>query len=498
MIKLKSILIPAVLITFYGCSPNHVKHLPRSHQERLTHQIETQINEPELQSAILGIMVQSLETGEILYEHNAKKLLMPASNEKIPTSAAALLNFGPDFTFKTNVYIRGDVQNDVLLGDLIVVGSGDPTIGYRACENRDSCTIFEPWIRSLKSIGIDSISGHLIGVDDVFDDEAVGYGWTLDNLSYSYAPQIGGLNFNENYARVSVFVDSASRDIRTKIFPDCVYLNLLTDIEIIEDEEAETEFRVWRQEGTNDVYIRGKMRPNERRRTSVSIHNPTRYFLAGLRSELKKLGIGVRGNLIDSDSIEDPFSLSDVTLVHTHVSAPFSDILTTLMKVSQNLYAESFVKLLGAHFGREGSFEEGEKVIKKTLRRLGLAEDSYSFMDGSGLSRYNYISPYLIVKILRGMYYHKYRSIFISSLPLSGVDGTIGYRTKNTVAQNNIRAKTGTISNVRCLSGYATTKDGEVLAFSIMANNFLCSVHVIMDLQDRISMLLASHSRSEL
>ena len=496
MIKLKSISILAVLITFYGCSPKHVKHLPLSHQERLAHQIEAQINEPELQSATLGIMVQSLETGEILYEHNAKKLLMPASNEKIPTSSAALINFGPDFTFKTNIYIRGDIQDDVLLGDLIVVGSGDPTIGYRDCENRDSCGIFESWAESLKSMGIDSISGHLIGVDDVFDDEAVGYGWTLDNLSYSYAPQIGGLNFNENYARVLVIADSASGEIMTRTFPDCNYLNLVTDIEIIDDEDAETDVRIWRQEGTNDVYIQGEMRLNERRRASVSIHNPTRYFLAGLRTELDKFGIGVRGELVDRDSLGDQFSLSEATLVHTHVSAPFSDILTTLMKVSQNLYAESFVKLLGAHYGREGSFEEGEKVIKRTLRRLGLPEDSYAFMDGSGLSRYNYISPYLIVKILRGMYYHKYKSYFVNSLPVSGVDGTIGYRTKNTVAQNNIRAKTGTISNVRCLSGYATTKDGEVLAFSIMANNFLCSVHVIMDLQDRISMLLASFSRN--
>ena len=153
------------------------------------------------------------------------------------------------------------------------------------------------------------------------------------------------------------------------------------------------------------------------------------------------------------------------------------------------------VKLLGHHFGKEGSFDEGAKIVKQTLRRFGLEENSYSFMDGSGLCRYNYISPAHLVKILRNMYYHRYGEIYREMLPIAAVDGTIDYRMKGTVAQNNIFAKTGTISNVRCLSGYATTRDGETLIFSTMFNNFLCSVNVVMAVQDQICMLLSSFSR---
>ena len=489
-IKIISICLLLTLIA--GCAPSYIKKNHFTPVEQLSHQIDMQIATPELETAFIGILVQSIDTGEILYQHNAKKVMMPASNEKIPTSAAALIKFGPDYKYETKVYANGQIVDGVLKGDLIIVGSGDPTIGYRFCEKLDTCKIFRSWADALQKKGISHIEGNLIGVDDIFDDELLGYGWDVSDLSYYYAAQINGLILNENYARITIAADS---NINIKTFPDYGYLDVSSNVQVTDDKKEQTNILVHRTLGTNNVNIKGKLKVGKSYVESVTVHNPTLYFLSGLRHELTELGVIINGKEIDSDDLPDSLQISKKQLIYTHLSPPFSKIIKVLMKESQNLYAESFVKLLGARFGKKGSFKEGAKIIKSTLVKFGLDKNSYKYRDGSGLCRYNYISPYHIVKILKGMYLHPYGEIYRNSLPVAGVDGTIDYRMKGTCAAGKVIAKTGTISNVRCLSGYAITKDDEVLVFSIMANNFLCSVHTIMDIQDRICMLLTSFSR---
>ena len=489
--KLPLLISTALLLS--NCAGTYQHRLTLPPEEKLARQIDQQIATPELETALVGIMVQSVKTGEILYQHNANTLMMPASNEKIPTSAAALLRLGPDFRYQTSIYTTGTIENGILKGDLIVVASGDPTFSSRFCENTTDCFIFQAWADSLHAKGINAIKGDIIGIDDVFDDESIGYGWALNNLSYSYSTQIGGFMYNENTARIIINADSSGEYMNIKITPDLGYLKIVPDLEINSDE---TEISVDRIPESNTLQITGKIRPADHDIANVSIHDPTLYFLNALKWELVLLGIPVYGEPVDADVLINKAKLSQKKLLFTHTSIPFKDVLKILLKESQNLYAESMVKLLGSQFGSEGSFVEGAKIVKQTLRRFGLEEDSYSYMDGSGLCRYNYISPAHLVKILRNMYYHRYGEIYRQSLPIAGVDGTIDYRLKGTVAQNNIFAKTGTISNVRCLSGYAITKDGETLVFSTMFNNFLCNVNVVMDVQDRICMLLSSFSRN--
>jgi D-alanyl-D-alanine carboxypeptidase/D-alanyl-D-alanine-endopeptidase (penicillin-binding protein 4) len=486
-------LLIITLLFLNNCAGTYQQRPILSPEEKLARQIDLQIATPELETALVGIMVQSAKTGEILYQHNANTLMMPASNEKIPTSAAALIKFGPDFRYKTSIYTTGPIEKGILKGDLVVVASGDPILSYRFCENKADCFVFQAWADSLLAKGIHVIEGDIIGIDNVFDDDPIGYGWSVNNLSYAYSAQIGGFMYNENMAQVIIKADSLGEYINMKIIPDLGYLQLEPDLEINPDE---TKILVVRIPETNRIQILGKIQPGERYIEDVSIHDPTLYFLNGLKWELVLQGINIYGQLIDADFLCAEEKLSEKKLLFTHTSPPFKEILTILMKESQNLYAESMVKLLGHHFGKEGSFEEGAKIVKQTLSRFGLEQDSYSYMDGSGLCRYNYISPAHLVKILRNMYYHRYGEIYRQTLPIAGVDGTIDNRMKRTVAQNNVFAKTGTISNVRCLSGYATTKDGETLVFSTMFNNFLCGVNVVMDIQDRICMLLTSFSRN--
>lgn len=482
-------LLPIFLFMFMGCAGTYQSKYKTPAFKQLAEQLERQISIPELQTALVGIMVQSVKTGEIVYQHNANTVMMPASNEKIPTSVTALVKFGPDFKYQTKIFTTGSIENGILNGDLIVVGSGDPTIGYRDCENRDKCFIFQSWADSLRSKGIRKIVGNIVGVDDVFDDELIGYGWTVDNLPYSYSAQISGLSFNENYATVKITADSSIEQINISVVPDLDYLQVEAQLSINEDE---SDISVKRILNTNRVLLSGTIQSGDSYSQNISVHNPTRYFVCALKQELIQLGIEVSGKGYDADDLPEEKILSERNLLFTHSSIPFKDVLKILLKESQNLYAESLVKLLGYHFGEQGSFAEGEKIIKGTLQRFGLEKDSYALMDGSGLCRYNYISPAYLVKILRRMYYHPYGRIWQECLPVAGVDGTMGYRLQRTMAKNNVFAKTGTISNVRCLSGYATTKDGETLVFSTMFNNFLCSVQTVMDVQDQICMLLTS------
>lgn len=455
-------------------------------------QIDYILSAPELETALVGVLIQSAETGEILYEKNAHNLFMPASNEKIPTSAAALLNFGPDFRFQTSVGFAGSIVDSVLYGDLIVTGSGDPTFSFRFFENEDSGFVFQPWADSLRSHGIRKIEGRVIGIDDAFDDESIGYGWSVNNLSYSYSAQIGALTYNENKARLVIRADSSGENIQYSVFPNPGYVEIESQLVFDADE---TDVFVERVLGTNKIKVQGTIQPGRRYVENISIHDPTLFFLRGLKNEFGSLGIPVSGELVDADVLIDRGALQNQEKLFAIHSMPFSDVLAVLMKESQNLYAESFVKLLGYHYGEEGSFEEGEKVLKRTLSRFGLEDDSYSFMDGSGLCRYNYISPAHLVKIFRRMYFHPFGKVYRNCLTIAGVDGTLKNRLRGTIAQGKIVGKTGTISNVRCLSGYATTADGETLVFSTMFNNFLCSVNVITDIQDQICLLMASQKR---
>jgi D-alanyl-D-alanine carboxypeptidase/D-alanyl-D-alanine-endopeptidase (penicillin-binding protein 4) len=494
----KKLIIISLILAFLlpGCITRYIKQeqlIPVA-SERLANQINLLIDAPEFQTTTIGLLVQSLDTGEILYRRNAEKVLIPASNEKIPTSSVALMKFGPDFCYQTNLYTNGVIEDGVLKGDLIVVGSGDPTISRRFCDDTDKCLIFMDWISALVGLNIKEVQGNLIGIDDIFDDEPVRYR-RRDNQSYYYSAQISGLMLNENSAEVTLRFDPTSHDFKLSVIPDYGYLNFQADISIIDDNKGETRIEMLRETDSNLVTFSGAMKVDDEITRHITVPNPTLYFLYGLAHELSTSGVAVTGQLIDSDDLDSPINIDDLQLLYTHFSPKFSEVLKALLKNSINLYADSFVKLLGYHFGKGGNFEEGEKVIKETLLPFGLEDDSYQYTDGSGLSRSNFISPAQIVKILRGMHYHKYGKIFRECLPLAGIDGTIGSRMKGTSAEGKIYAKTGTISNVRCLSGYVTTKDGENLVFSFLANNFLCSVQVVMDLQDQICIALSSFSR---
>ncbi|MCB0752673.1 MAG: D-alanyl-D-alanine carboxypeptidase/D-alanyl-D-alanine-endopeptidase, partial [Ignavibacteriae bacterium] len=387
-----------ISLIFVGCSTIPVGY-ERINSDELTKKIDSIFNDSLFSHAHWGVLIESLSSGKVLYEKNSERMFMPASNEKIPTAAAALTKLGPDFRFRTIIGYSGNIIDSTLYGDLIIIGDGDPTLSDRIYDK--PTTVFEQWTDSLLSLGIKSISGNIIGDDNKFDDENIGYGWPLDGLDYWYSAEIGALQLNENYVDLEIVLPANISDT-LKIIPDVIsnYYKLINEIEIVDT--GSNNLKITRAYGKNEILLKGKIvRNTEPFERSPTITNPTKFYVTVLKEVLENKGITVLGSPIDCDEIPnyvDSIKVTDSLIVYK--SIPLKEILKVQMKKSQNLYAETMVRILGFNNTGLGSFDEGKKVVENVLQGFGIQPDTYAYMDGSGLSRYNYISPKQIVNIL--------------------------------------------------------------------------------------------------
>jgi D-alanyl-D-alanine carboxypeptidase/D-alanyl-D-alanine-endopeptidase (penicillin-binding protein 4) len=442
-------------------------------------------------------MVQSVETGEVLYRRNAEKLFMPASNLKLVTAAVALARLGPDHRFRTRVAATGPVESDgTLRGDLVVVGGGDPMISERWSEDDDPLAVFRAWVDSLEAHGVRRIAGDVVGDDDLFDDVHIGPGWAWDYLDRAYAAEIGALLYNEGAIAFRITPgDSVGAPAKVEGRPPTAYLRVRNEVVTVSD-STDIELRASRRPFGNDARLWGAIwigRDSVIR--YIAPHEPTLFFVTVLKETLERNGIEVMGRPVDADSLGDRFSGDSLVTLFVHESPPLSEIVKPFLKRSQNQIGEMLLRYLGVAATDTGSVETGRRVVETTLTAWGIPESSYVYVDGSGLSRYNYLSPEAIVRLLRVMARRPEFQVFYDALPIAGVDGTIERRMRGTRAEGNARAKTGYISNARALSGYVTTSDGELLAFSMIVNNFDAPVRAAEYLQDLAVERLANFSR---
>jgi serine-type D-Ala-D-Ala carboxypeptidase/endopeptidase (penicillin-binding protein 4) len=467
-------------LLFWGCSTSQYYNL-----KEVRKQIDLTLHDPQFSQAHWGFLIESLDTGEILYQHNADKMFIPASNQKIITSAATLLTLGADFRFETKLYHSGEIVDSVLTGDLIVQGFGDPTFNQQFYN--DPRQSFRNWADSLLALGIKRIAGNIIGDDNAFDDNGLGRGWMYDDLGHSYAAETGALQFNANSLKLQILPPASTKG-SVKIYPEFKsnYFSILNKTTISKNKK--TKLYINRNPGGNKITVSGNCKIGDSPKwRSVSISNPTSFFVNVFKEILIEKGIRIEGKALDCDEIADWNIIHEnVEILLIHQSPPFVDILKAVMKDSKNLYAETMVKTLGWQEGEIGSFQEGKEVVQKTLSEFGIAPQAYSYNDGSGLSRYNLFSPLQIVQILKEMRNSEYCEIWRDSFPLAGVDGTLKYRLKWDPAKENISAKTGTMANVRCLSGYLQTESGEEVIFSILVNGHLRKSKEIDQTTDQI------------
>ena len=441
-----------------------------------------------------GVLVRSLASGQVLYERNASKLLMPASNMKIVTLAAAAERLGWDYTWTTTVAPAGRVEGGVLNGDLVVRGTGDPTINGRSGE---ATVVFQKWADLLLASGLRRIDGRIVGDASAFDDEELGAGWAWDDMAFDYSAPVSALQFNEDVARIVVkpgVVEGAPAGI--ELIP--AESGLVVDNRVVTGPGDRAALSLRRLPGSDRLTVSGSIgRLAKEAVRLAAVDGPSAYFARAFRQVLIARGIDVTGPAVDARGLAVKPVLDGVTPFFVHRSPPLSEAARVLMKVSQNLYAETFLKTIGAAAGEGGNTESGQKEVVKVLQGWGIAPEEYVLADGSGLSRYNYLTPHMLVTILEQVHRDpRHRDAFAATLPIGGEDGgTIARRFKGTRAAGNVRAKTGSLANVRALSGYVASLDGEPLVFSIIANNFTVPQATIDAAIDRAVEQLASLSR---
>jgi serine-type D-Ala-D-Ala carboxypeptidase/endopeptidase (penicillin-binding protein 4) len=463
----------------------HYKPNARAVRE-LQAELDRVFGAPIMARGVWGVDIRSLDTGEHLYEHDAGRLMMPASNMKIVTLAATASVLGWDHRFTTTLETTAPIEGGVLKGDLIVRGGGDPSINSR--EGRAAAVLNE-WASALRAAGITRIDGRIIGDDNAFDDEGIGPGWAWDYLQYGYAAPVGALQFNENLATLTVTAAARAGDLAIVKLSPGAGLRTVTRVNTVDANAPPSDINYRRRLDEPVLEVSGSIAVGSPAlERTVAVVNPTIFFAQSLKDYLVDRGIEVTGAAADLDDVAAELATNQGerrVLVSTQ-SPPLRDIATVLMKVSQNLYAETFLKAIGAARGGLGTFEGGLVTVRSTLSSWHIPEDGYVLVDGSGLSRYNYLAPSTITAILEHIYKDPtQRDAFLATLPIAGKDGTISTRMKRTRAEGNALAKTGSISNARSLSGFVKTRDGEMLVFSILCNDFVipaATVNWIADL----------------
>ena len=417
-----------------------------------------------------GVEVKSLDSGRILYQRNARKLMMPASNMKIVTLATAATTLGWDYRFTTTLETAATVDNGTLAGDLIIRGSGDPTINSRDAR---AAKLFDDWTLALRGLGITRIDGNIVGDDNAFDDDGLGAGWAWDYLQYGYAAPVGALEYNENVAGLTIAAGP------TEGTPAIATLAAGSGLRIINRAftgaaKSPVTVDYTRRLDAPVLEISGSIPLDSAPLTrDVAVVNPTIFFAQSLKDGLAARGIEVTGVAEDADDQVNLPAPDARRPILQSPSPPLRDIATTMMKVSQNLYAETLLKASAAARGGLGTTEGGRLLTRTLLDGWDIPASTYIQLDGSGLSRYDYVTAEMLTTILEHMYRDPaMHDPFVATLPIAGKDGTMRSRLKTTHAEANATAKTGSIANVRTLSGYVRTRDGETLVFSVLANSF--------------------------
>ena len=443
-----------------------------------------------------GVSVVDLDRGESLFSQSPGKSFIPASNTKLYTTASALTLLGADFRYRTVLHASGPVENGRLQGSLIVRGSGDPSFGPRF--SGDATLVFRQWADSLRALGITTIAGDVVGDDDLFDEVPLGNGWSWDDEPFWYSAEISGLSYFDNTIDFTVKASTSGQPGRLSWEPiSTSYIDVVNATRTIpRGERLDEDYH--RDRGTNRFRIGTAVPEGGSDLESLTVSNPTLYFVHVFREALVASGIVVLGNPRDIDDLSFKPDYAALTRVATHVSPPLAEIVKVVNKPSQNLYAEQLLRTMGAHARGEGSADAGWKAAMPFLVLAGIDTTRIQLTDGSGLSRTNLVTPDMTVSLLRHVWTQASRSVrdaFVESLPIGGVDGTLSARFREGHARGNVRAKTGTVSNVSSLSGYVTTAGGSHLAFSIMSNHFTSPASSSRAVQDRIVEALARFGR---
>jgi D-alanyl-D-alanine carboxypeptidase/D-alanyl-D-alanine-endopeptidase (penicillin-binding protein 4) len=434
----------------------------------LRQEIERIVSRPALAHAWWGIEVRSLRSGRVLYARDAERNFKPASTLKLVATAAALDALGPQARLRTTVETAGrlDVHGRIL-GDVYLVGGGDPNLSGRFHAGRATATL-EELADGLHAAGVRRIEGRLVGHEGLFQGERRGEDWAWNDLVWGYGAEVSALSFNDNSAQLSARAGERVGDplIADRDPVTAHYAVVSTAVTSAAGTAAELVLRS--DPGSNLFRLSGSLPlGGEPWQGNVAIADPARYAATVFAEVLATRGIRVAGAVATSSEALP----AGLRVLARRESEPLSEILTVVNKRSQNLHTEMLLRLVGSRVKGEGTLEAGQEAALDFLRRQKVETETWDVRDAAGLSRSDILTPHGLAGLLLAMDKHPHAAVFRDSLPVAGVDGTLEGRMKASAAQGRVQAKTGSIRHVNALAGYATHRTGDRLAFAIVLNH---------------------------
>ncbi|GAC1650208.1 MAG: hypothetical protein NVS4B3_08630 [Gemmatimonadaceae bacterium] len=411
-----------------------------------------------------GVMVVSLTRGDTLFAQNAGDLMHPASTMKLFTTALALERFGPDYHFSTDVLRDGEVGPDGMLhGNLYLRGGGDPALSNRFLRG-DPGAPMELLARFVAGQGIKGVVGDLVADASAFETRKIPEGWRTRYLGLSYAAPVSALSLNENVVWVRV-EPGGTRGAPGRVFlePSSSTYPVTSSVRTNTGRGASV---VVRRTGAG-IDVRGWIGAQSLiRRYELVVDDPPAFAAGSFRDALAAQGITMTGR------VRTGMTPLGASLVTTLPSPPLARLVAVMNRESVNHYAELlFRDVAHADATGEGSAERANRGLKRFLRdKVGADSASVYAADGSGLSTLDMFTPRAMIDLLSYAHQTSWGSAFHASLPVAGESELLRHRMKQTPAQGNLHAKTGTTNTVAALAGYVTARDGEVLAFSFMYN----------------------------
>ncbi|HXN20601.1 MAG TPA: D-alanyl-D-alanine carboxypeptidase/D-alanyl-D-alanine-endopeptidase [Candidatus Binatus sp.] len=470
--------------------------------KRFRARLDAALGQSQAQKTFWGISIVDGDNGETLYELNADKFVTPASNAKIFTTALALSMLGPDFRFHTTLQTTGLLGPDGrLIGDLVLVGNGDPDLSNRkfpyAGKVKQEGTPEAPLAELVEAAvakGLKEVDGDIIADDSYFPYDPYPAGWSVGDLFFTFGAPVSALAFNDNSFSIEVSPAGREGEAATlRVEPAAANGSFAYELNTASS-NGKPDFSVVRQPGQNFVLLRGSIPAGHAPiKLDFAMSDPGEVAALGLKQTLESRGIKVTGGVrVRHSEAPRPFdpmvvpagartvpgalnadrapATSELVLAD-HISPTLLESIRVTNKVSQNLHAELFLRTVAREKAGIGSTEAGIWVEQNFLKTIGIADGDVVLSDGSGLSRDDLVTPRAVVQLLRYISQQPWGADYIATLPIAGVDGTLENRMKETAASGRVFAKTGSLEHVRAMSGYATTVRGEHLLFTIFGNN---------------------------
>ena len=451
--------------------------------------------DPRAQHATWGINVVDLATGASLYAENADKLLQPASNTKLFTTVTTLALVGANFKFLTTV--EADKLPDKLgrvAGDVFLVGRGDPNLSGRVLPYAKKTERVTPHIRALQELadavaaaGVKVIDGDVVGDDSYFVYERYGEGWAQDDLMWDYGAPASALTVNDNVVFASIKPGEHTGDRAVLTLDPYTDYYTVRNLVTTSAQGVARNVGILREPGSLEMTFWGTIPLGDAGDDeALAVEEPATANAELFRSLLEQRGILVHGKARAQHSqpwqypppephqplLVPVASERPRMILAQHPSVPLIEDLRVINKISQNLHVEIMLRLLGKLKGPSPSLSGGLDVEQKFLSdQVHIDPNEFSFHDGSGLSRSGLATPHAFTQLLQYAYAQPWAAQFRDTLPIAGEDGSLFNRFKGTFAADHVEAKTGQLGEVNSLSGYATTKRGHNIAFSLIINH---------------------------